>query len=193
MIMGIEALALEATDILSVSRAAQQIVTPLAKANSKLVRTSVPVNPDEVKYALDKTSVAIASVDRKMQECVEIIDALNSPEDSGLVFTHDFSAELKERAEILTYQIENLKNVFSMVEDSQSWKPYLATVKDRKLKSIRAISNLRNAYLNIALLAEQFISPVPIVESSVEGSIDEFASAVAASNELLKVKQSEWR
>lgn len=193
MIMGIEALALEATDILSASRAAQQIVSPLASANSKLVSSSMPANPDEVKHALDRASVAIASVDRKLIECSEIINSLNTLSDRDLHFTHEFTAELKVRAAILTNQIENLRDVFSLVETAASWKPYLEAVTDRKNKAIRSVSNLRNAYLNIALITEQFVSPVPTVDSSVEGNVAEFQSAAASSNDLLKINRSEWR
>lgn len=192
MIIGIEALALEATDLLSVSRAAKQIVSPLVAANSKLVCSSVPVNPDEVKRALDKTLIAVVAVERKIQECSDIISALDNPDDSPFTFTSEFPAEVKERAELLTDHIENLRNVFSLVESAASWNPYLTSVQDRKKKAIRAISNLRNAYLNIALLAEQYVSPVPTVDSSVEGDAGEFANAVSASNELLGFKQSEW-
>lgn len=192
MIIGIEALALEATDLLSVSRAAKQIVSPLVAANSKLVRSSVPVNPDEVKRALDKTLIAVVTVERKIQECSDIISALDNPDDCQFTFTGEFPAELKERAELLTDHIENLRNVFSLVESADSWKPYLTSIQDRKQKAIRAISNLRNAYLNIALLAEQYVSPVPTVDSSVEGDASEFANAVSASNKLLGLKQSEW-
>ncbi|WP_154666881.1 hypothetical protein [Chania multitudinisentens] len=193
MITGIEALALEATDILSVSRAAQQIVSPLAQANSKLVDSSMPANPDEVKHALDRALVAIASVDRKLVECTEIINSLNTLSDSELHFTHEFTAELKVRAAMLTHHIENLRDVFSLVETAPSWKPYLSAVMERKIKAIRSVSNLRNAYLNIALITEQFVDPVPTVESSVEGRVAEFESAVVASNELLKINRSGWR
>ncbi|MBJ3816658.1 hypothetical protein F9C28_17500 [Shimwellia pseudoproteus] len=193
MVAGLELLVLQATDIRFVSRAAQQIVKPLTVANSKLVETAMPVNPDEVKFALDRASVAINSVERKLIECAEIITGMDDPEGLGLSFTNDFPGELKARAELLTDQIENLKNVFSLVETSASWKPYLSSVQDRRKKAVRAISNLRNAYLNIAMLAEQYISPVPTVESSVEGSTEEFTSAVGSSNRLLDIKQSEWR
>ncbi|MBP1034037.1 hypothetical protein J8631_00520 [Serratia fonticola] len=193
MITGIEALALAATDILSASKAAQQIVSPLVRANSQLAQSSMPANPDEVKHALDRTLVAIASVDRKLVECTEIINALNAISDHEPLFTYEFTAELKVRAALLTNQIENLRDVFSLVETAPSWKPYLSAVIERKNKAIRSVSNLRNAYLNIALITEQFVSPVPTVESSVEGSIAEFKSAVASSNELLKLNRSEWR
>lgn len=193
MITGIEAMALQATDLLSVSRAAKQIVSPLVAANSKLAQPSVPVNPDEVKFALDKTLIAVASVERKIKECSEIISALDNPEDSEFVFIRDFPQELKERAELLTDHIENLRNVFSLVENAPSWKPYLVSVLDRKYKAIRAISNLRNAYLNIALLAEQYVYPVPTVDSSVEGDADDFSAAVSSSNALLGINQPEWR
>ena len=192
MILGIETMALAVTDLRFVSRAAQQIVSPLAATNSKLVKSSAPVNPDEVKAALDKTAVAIASVERKLAECSDIIRALDDPEINGLEFTNDFPNELKSRAEILTYHIENLNNVFSLVEDSASWKPYLPLVQERKMKAIRAIANLRNAYLNIALMAEQYVSSIPTVDSIVEGSADEFAEASAASLRLLSMNQSEW-
>lgn len=193
MITGIEALALEATDILSASKAAQQIVSPLARANSRLAQSSMPANPDEVKYALDRTLVAIASVDRKLVECTEIINSLNALSDHEPHFTHEFTTELKVRAALLTNQIENLRDVFSLVETAPSWKPYLAAVMERKNKAIRSLSNLRNAYLNIALITEQFVSPVPTVESSVEGDFAEFKSAVSSSSELLKINRSEWR
>ena len=192
MIVGIEALVLQATDLLSVSRAANQIVSPLVVANSKLVRSSVPVNPDEVKRALDKTSIAVVTVERKIQECSDIISALDNPDDYQFSFTSEFPNELKERAELLTDHIENLRNVFSFVESADSWKPYLTSVRDRKQKAIRAVSNLRNAYLNIALLVEQYASPVPTVDSSVEGDVSEFVQAVNASKKLLGLKQSEW-
>lgn len=193
MILGIETMALAVSDLRFVSRAAQQMVSPLAAANSKLVKSSAPVNPDEVKAALDKTAIAIASVERKLVECSDIICAMDDHEINGLEFTNDFPNELKSRAEILTYQIENLNNVFSLVEDSASWKPYLPLVQERKMKAVRAIANLRNAYLNIALMAEQYVSPVPTVDSIVEGDADEFSNAITASSRLLELAQSEWR
>lgn len=193
MAIGIEAMVLQATDLLSVSRAARQIVTPLVAANNKLAQPSALVNPDEVKFALDKTLSAVAAVERKIQECSEIISALDNPEGSEFVFTPNFPDELKKRAELLTDHIDNLRSVFSLVENAPSWKPYLPAVLDRKQKAIRAVSNLRNAYLNIALLTEQYVSPVPTVESSVEGDAAEFAAAVSASNTLTEINQSEWR
>jgi hypothetical protein len=77
MITGIEALALQATDILAASRAAQQIVSPLARANSRLAQSAMPENPDEVKHALDRAS-CIAGVERKLVECNEIVNSLNT-------------------------------------------------------------------------------------------------------------------
>lgn len=192
MITGIEAMALQATDLLYASRAAQQIISLLVAANNRLMESSSPVNPDEVKRALDMTSVAIDSVERKMHECAKILSDLNNPAESGILFTYDFPGELKKRAEVLSLNIQNLKDVFSLVENTPSWKPYFSALQSRKKKAIRSVSNLRNAYLNIALLAEQHTSPVPTVESSVEGLPDEFSSAVAASNHLLGLKQSEW-
>ncbi len=193
MIVGLEAMALQVTDVRAVSRAAQQIVTPLATTNSKLTTSPVPVSPDEVKFALDRASVAINVVERKLIECTDIIGAMDDPEENGLSFTSEFPAELKARADLLTDQIENLKNVFSLVESAGSWKPYLPMVQDRKRKATRAIANLRNAYLNIALIANQYIAPVPTVDSSVVGNPEEFASAVSASHRLPGIKQSEWQ
>lgn len=192
MITGIEALALQATDILAASKAAQQIVSPLARANTRLAQSAMPENPDEVKHALDRASIAIASVDRKLIECNEIINSLNTISDQDLHFTTEFPVELKNRAEILTGHIENLRDVFSLVETASTWKPYMPLVLEKKRKAIRSVSDLRNAYLNIALLAEQFVSPVPTVSSSVEGSSEDFTSALAASSKLLKIG-SEWR
>ncbi|CAH3477670.1 hypothetical protein AI2642V1_2116 [Citrobacter freundii] len=192
MITGIEALALQATDILAASKAAQQIVSPLARANTRLAQSAMPENPDEVKHALDRASIAIASVDRKLIECNEIINSLNTISDQDLHFTAEFPVELKNRAEILTGHIENLRDVFSLVETASTWKPYMPLVLEKKRKAIRSVSDLRNAYLNIAMLAEQFVSPVPTVSSSVEGSSEDFTSALAASNKLLKIG-SEWR
>ncbi len=192
MITGIEALALQATDILAASKAAQQIVSPLARANSRLAQSGMPENPDEVKHALDRASIAIASVDRKLIECNEIVNSLNTLSDQDLHFTVEFPVELKNRAEILTGHIENLRDVFSLVETASTWKPYMSLVLEKKRKAIRSVSDLRNAYLNIALLAEQFVSPVPTVSSSVEGSSEEFTSALASSKKLLKIG-AEWR
>ncbi|HFV9295528.1 TPA: hypothetical protein ACIAIE_005434 [Serratia fonticola] len=193
MITVIEALALEATDVLSASKAAQQIVSPLARANSRLAQSSMPANPDEVKHALDRALVAISCVNRKLEECTEIINTLNTLSDHETHFTHEFTAELKVRAALLTNQIENLRDVFSLVETAPSWRPYLSAVMERKNKAIRSLSNLRNAYLNIALITEQFVSPIPTVDSSVEGDIADFKSAVASSNDLFKINRSEWR
>ncbi len=193
MIPGIEALALQATDILSVSRAAQQIVSPIAAADNMLAKTSEPANPDGVKFALDRVSVSIALVERKIQECAELIGELDEPESRGMHFDSDFTRELKNNAELISIHIDNLRNTFSIVENAPSWKPYLSSVQDKRKKSIRALSALRNAYLNIALIVEQYTSPVPAVESSVEGSTEEFSSAVQSSGKLLGIKQSEWR
>ena len=192
MITGIEALALQATDILAASRAAQQIVSPLARANSRLAQSAMPENPDEVKHALDRASIAIAGGERKLVECNEIVNSLNTLSDEDLHFTNEFPIELKVRAEMLTGHIENLRDVFSLVETSSAWKPYMPLVYEKKRKAIRSVSDLRNAYLNIALLAEQFVSPVPTVSSSVEGNSEEFSSALSASRQLLKIG-SEWR
>ena len=125
MITGIEALALQATDILAASRAAQQIVSPLARANSRLAQSAMPENPDEVKHALDRASIAIAGVERKLVECNEIVNSLNTLSDEDLHFTNEFLIELKVRAEMLTGHIENLRDVFSLVETSSAWKPYM--------------------------------------------------------------------
>ncbi|QIE96389.1 hypothetical protein G5574_05170 [Pantoea stewartii] len=192
MITGIEALAIQATDIISVSRAAQQIVSPLAAANSMLVKTSAPANPDQIKFALDRVSVSIALVERKLAECAEIIGGLEDPETSGLLFQLSFPDELKKKAELISLQIENLKNVFSIVEDAPSWKPYLSIVQEKRKQAVRGMSNLRNAYLNIALIVEQYTNPVPTVESTVEGDTQEFASAVLASKKLLEGQSSGW-
>ncbi|EJA5052710.1 hypothetical protein MU985_003154 [Salmonella enterica] len=190
---GIEAMALETTDARFVSKAASQIVSPLVAANHQLVHSSVPVSPDEVRRALDKVSVAIASVDKRIHECTDIISALSgyTTDKGNIIFTTDFPSELKARAELLTYQIENLKDVFSLVENSPAWKPYLAAITEKRQKAVRAMSNLRNAYLNIALITEQYVCPVPAVDSSVEGDIDEFNAAVAASNALMGFNPSE--
>ncbi|EJF5732143.1 hypothetical protein M8W11_005421, partial [Salmonella enterica] len=61
-------------------------------------------------------------------------------------------------------------------------------ITEKRQKAVRAMSNLRNAYLNIALITEQYVCPVPAVDSSVEGDIDEFNAAVAASNALMGFK-----
>jgi|GEM_PF-4624657 len=192
MITGIEALAIQATDILSVSRAAQQIVSPLAAASSMLVETSAPADPDEVKFALDRVSVSVALVERKIAECAEIIGGLEDPEASGLLFRLSFPDELKNKAELITLQIENLKNVFSIIENTPSWKPYLSLVQERRKQAVRGMTNLRNAYLNIALIVEQYTSPVPAVDSTVEGDEQELAAAVLASKKLLEGQSSEW-
>ncbi|ERT13002.1 hypothetical protein LGZ99_10465 [Photorhabdus temperata] len=196
MITGIETLALAATDIGSISRVAQQIVSPLVQMNGELVSSGALVNPDEVRHSFDKVTIAINSVNRKLYECNEIINSLNEYDetrDNGFAINLDFPNELRDRAEVLSSHIETLKVVFSLVETSPSWKPYFSSIQTNKSESIRAVSNLRNAYLNIALIAEQFTSPIPTVESSVEGTEESFAMALSASRRLLRIKTSGWR
>ncbi|EEP9807795.1 hypothetical protein PP836_003365 [Salmonella enterica] len=145
---------------------------------------------DEVSRDLDKVSMEIVSVEKRIHECTDIISALegDTAEKGNIIFTVEFPSELKARAELLTYQIENLRDVFSLVENSPAWKPYLSAITEKRQKDVRAMSNLRNAYLNIALITEQYVSPVPLVDSSVEGDIDEFNAAITASNALMGFK-----
>lgn len=49
-------------------------------------------------------------------------------------------------------------------------------------------SHIKRAYINIALITEQFINPVPTIESNVEGNQEEFSAAVSATNRLLGVE-----
>ena len=192
MMTGLEAMALKATDILSASRAAQQITSPLARAGSSNSNPDTPVNPSEVKVALDKASSAIEAVQAKLVECSEIICSLNDISPDEIQFNIDFPKELKVRAQILSDHIENLRDVFSLIEKSHSWKPYQAAILERKTKAIRAVSNLRNAYLNIALIAEQFVSPVPAIDSDNTGNLADYHSAISASVKLLEINKPEW-
>lgn len=49
-------------------------------------------------------------------------------------FTNEFLIELKVRAEMLTGHIENLRDVFSLVETSSAWKPYMPLVYEKNAK-----------------------------------------------------------
>lgn len=195
MITGFEAFALAATDINYMSREAKKIITPLAQVSSELGRDGAVMNPDVVREALDKITQSIGNVDRKLAECTNIITSMASfdlDNKEGIIFDLNFPVELKSRAEVMSDVIENLKSVFSIVESSFSWKPYLYMIQPYKVKSIRALSSVRNAYLNMARIAEQHTSPVSAAESTVTGDVSEFHKAVAASSQLIGLRKADW-